>query len=73
MKDLEKKRLKAFAFIMMGSLSLFLSACNTMEGAGTDIKNAGEALEHSAERNKESPPLCSSCPPSTRSHKVKNY
>jgi entericidin B len=29
-----------------------LSACNTMEGAGKDIKSAGSSLEDSANNNK---------------------
>jgi predicted small secreted protein len=37
------------------ALSLSLYGCNTMEGVGTDIKEAGEALEHSAEQNKPEP------------------
>ena len=30
-------------------VSLGLSACNTMEGAGRDIGNAGEAIEDAAD------------------------
>ena len=30
------------------ALSFTLSACNTVEGAGKDIKKAGEAIEKSA-------------------------
>lgn len=29
-----------------------LAACNTIEGVGRDIRSAGHAIEHSAERNK---------------------
>jgi predicted small secreted protein len=29
-----------------------LTACNTTEGAGHDISNAGKDLSHAAERNK---------------------
>ncbi len=29
-----------------------ISACNTMEGLGQDVKTAGEKLEESAKRNK---------------------
>jgi len=29
-----------------------LSACNTMEGLGKDIKQAGQSLENAAERRK---------------------
>lgn len=38
------------------SVGLYLCACNTIEGAGTDIKETGKALERSAERNKTSSP-----------------
>ncbi len=33
--------------VLMGSLSL--GGCNTMEGAGRDIQEAGEELEESAD------------------------
>ncbi len=48
-------------------LPLFLTACHTIEGAGTDIKQTGKAIEHSAERNKGHHhhhlhcPTCSCC------------
>jgi len=29
-----------------------LSACNTVEGAGQDIKSTGKAIERSADKNK---------------------
>ena len=29
-----------------------LTACNTMEGLGKDIKTAGDSLEHAAKKNK---------------------
>lgn len=36
--------------LMLGLLSvLFLSACNTMKGAGQDIQQGGEKLENKAE------------------------
>jgi len=34
-------------------VSLNLCGCNTMEGLGSDIKETGEALEQSVERNKD--------------------
>jgi predicted small secreted protein len=30
-------------------LSLFISGCNTMEGAGEDIQSAGEKIEETAD------------------------
>lgn len=41
--------LKRFG-LMLGLLSvIFLSACNTMKGAGQDIQSGGEKLENKAE------------------------
>lgn len=34
------------------ALMPLLAACNTMEGAGQDIKKGGQKLEDSANRNK---------------------
>jgi len=39
-------------FVVLGLISLFLTACNTMEGAGKDIKAGGKKLEKSAHENK---------------------
>jgi entericidin B len=37
------------------SLALaFLAGCNTIEGAGKDIKKGGESIENSAAKNKSS-------------------
>jgi len=33
-------------------LAMALSACNTVEGAGRDIKSTGKAIEKSADDNK---------------------
>jgi len=41
--------IKRFA-VVLGLLSaFFLSACNTMKGAGQDIQSGGEKLENKAE------------------------
>ena len=37
--------------LLVGAVSV-LSACNTVEGAGKDIKHGGQAIEDSADRNK---------------------
>ncbi|MCV2870254.1 entericidin A/B family lipoprotein [Defluviimonas sp. WL0002] len=38
------------AFVVLGTLGfLFLSACETIEGAGRDIQTAGEAVTDSAQ------------------------
>lgn len=49
------KNNKLLNILCLFSLSLALYGCNTMEGVGTDIKEAGEALEHSAEESKPAP------------------
>jgi entericidin B len=48
-KNGEPKMIKRFA-VVLGLLSaFFLSACNTMKGAGQDIQSGGEKLENKAE------------------------
>lgn len=45
-----------FNKVVFGSLmlvSFFLTGCNTFEGAGKDVKGAGEALTDSAHDSKE--------------------
>jgi predicted small secreted protein len=45
--------LKTLLFLMVIlSMPLALSACNTMEGIGKDVGAAGEKLEDEAEENK---------------------
>lgn len=52
MKNIPVKSSRALAKIGAAFALLFaLSACNTMEGAGKDIKAGGGALEDSAEKN----------------------
>jgi len=43
---------RKLAYVLMTSMLLLLSACNTMSGAGKDIQKGGEAIEDSAEQNK---------------------
>lgn len=40
--------------LVFGLIAAFtaLSACNTFEGVGKDMKSGGESLENAAERNK---------------------
>lgn len=42
----------AMLISVMAVASLGLSACNTMEGLGKDIKQAGQSLENAADRKK---------------------
>jgi len=44
------KKLAALA-VMMG-FAIGLAACNTIEGAGKDVKAAGQGIEKAAEKNK---------------------
>lgn len=50
------------SFFIIGFLPFALCGCNTMEGVGTDIKQTGQAIENSAERNKECSHPCPHCP-----------
>ena len=44
---------KSFAILaVLSSLVVVLAGCNTIEGAGKDIKAAGGAIEKSAGKNK---------------------
>lgn len=38
-----------FNFMLCAVITLGLAACETVEGAGEDIENLGEAIEDSAE------------------------
>lgn len=40
------------ATISLLAFVISLGACNTVEGAGKDTKNAGQSIENAAERNK---------------------
>ena len=45
------KRRMLTALLLLGLVGA-VQACNTVEGAGKDVKNAGQATENAAERNK---------------------
>jgi entericidin B len=49
MKD---KLVALLALVGIAIASLAISACNTVEGAGKDIKAGGQAIEKAADRNK---------------------
>ncbi len=51
MTGLSVKRRLLTALLLLG-LAGAVQACNTVEGAGKDVKNAGQGIENSAERNK---------------------
>jgi predicted small secreted protein len=44
---------KSVIFVLLGLISaVTLSACNTVEGIGKDVKKGGEAIEKAAEKAK---------------------
>jgi entericidin B len=42
------KNTHRYALLLLAVASLGLSACNTVEGAGRDIENAGEGVQDAA-------------------------
>lgn len=42
------KNSRLWLLLLAAGLALSLSACNTVEGAGKDIKKAGESIEKAA-------------------------
>jgi predicted small secreted protein len=47
-----KNVIKAAGTIGAATMVLFLTACNTVEGAGQDIESVGEEIEETADENK---------------------
>lgn len=46
--------MKKLVFIILSLVWVAgMTGCNTMEGLGQDVQQAGESLEESAKRNKE--------------------
>jgi predicted small secreted protein len=43
---------KLVALLSLIGVALALAGCNTVEGAGKDVKATGEAIEKAADRNK---------------------
>jgi predicted small secreted protein len=41
---------KLAAIVLLGSLVLLLSACNTIRGVGKDVQKAGEVVEDAASK-----------------------
>ncbi|HEY1058811.1 MAG TPA: entericidin A/B family lipoprotein [Limnobacter sp.] len=44
--------MKKIAIILLSIAGLGLSACNTVEGMGKDIKQGGAAIERAADKSK---------------------
>lgn len=51
MRSFLSTRQLALVLVLLAVTGL-VQACNTVEGAGTDIKKAGQGIENSADRNK---------------------
>jgi len=45
-------KLRALAVLLVLGLAGGLQACNTVHGAGQDMKQAGQGVENTADRNK---------------------
>jgi predicted small secreted protein len=46
-----KRSITTLTILALLSLAVWLPACNTTKGLGTDIEKAGGGLKHAAERN----------------------
>jgi entericidin B len=44
--------MKAILLVFLGLFAISLSACNTIEGAGKDVKATGNAVENAAKDSK---------------------
>ena len=44
--------MKAFAAVLMAAMMAMLAGCNTVEGAGKDVKATGAAVERAADKAK---------------------
>jgi predicted small secreted protein len=47
------RSIRTLFFLALGVVSLALTACNTVEGAGKDVKSAGNAIEDTANDAKQ--------------------
>jgi predicted small secreted protein len=45
--------MRIYSMTVFFSLALILSACNTFQGMGKDIENAGEGLSNTAQKVQE--------------------
>jgi predicted small secreted protein len=43
---------KKMLFCLMSIVSLALTACNTIEGAGRDVEHAGRSIQNEAQEHK---------------------
>ena len=45
--------MKSMLMLIAAAFALMLSACNTVEGMGKDLKKAGEAVEREVQKAKQ--------------------
>lgn len=50
---MQNRSLRWLPALLLATMMLGLTACNTMEGLGKDIQQAGRALEGEAEESQE--------------------
>jgi predicted small secreted protein len=51
-QSIEEQAMKALMVALIGFFAVTLSACNTVEGAGKDVKATGQAVENAAKDTK---------------------
>ena len=44
--------MKTIAAVVLAAMMALVAGCNTVEGAGKDVKATGSAVERAAEKNK---------------------
>ena len=52
MNPLGVPMMKAMMIVLLGMFGASLTACNTVEGAGKDVKATGQAVEKAADQSK---------------------
>ena len=50
--DVKGMQMKAIAAIVISAVLAMLAGCNTVEGAGKDVKATGAAVERAADKSK---------------------
>ncbi len=50
-KKQSSRRITAIIALLLGALTLSVTGCNTVHGAGKDIEKAGDKIQDSADRH----------------------
>ena len=45
------KRMKLVLFVLVAAFAFTLTACNTVEGVGKDVKKVGDKIEDAGDKN----------------------